>query len=467
MIKRPFRIPAAWVLPLLVFAVVLGGQLWLVKLAGTDIPFMDQWDVEGRWLYPAWQEGSLRFGDLFRAHNGHRIVWTHLLNLALFQANGAHWDPLVQLAAGAALHAGCAAWLMVGLGRRLRGRTAGLMALVIALLSLPVAGWHNALWGFQSQVYFALFFGLWAFVCLDETAPSRRRTVTGWVMLVFAMLSMGPGVLAPVALLGLALVHGWEKRRVNRAVVLRMILVVVLPVIAFASQSRVPENAALHAQSVGQFFTVVGRVLAWPHVDQPWAAVALNLPLLGLVLGRMTGRRRPEEGENFVLLIGGWGVLAALATAWARGGGEELSTGVPSRYVDLVVLLPVANLASLIVLVQEAMPMGRARVRLAALLWSVFLAVGWLGLSAQMVRGIILPRARDPLAPVRLAVAFQAGNDPAVFAGQPRLLVPHPNLDSVRTVLTDPRMKGALPPSLQADQPMGPLSRGVRKILGR
>jgi hypothetical protein len=71
------------------------------------------------------------------------------------------------------------------------------------------------------------------------------------------------------------------------------------------------------------------------------------------------------------------------------------------------------------------------------------------------------------LAPVRVARAFQATGDPAVFAGQPRLLVPHPNPEAVRAVLNDPRMQGALPPSLQPGRPMGPLSRAVRWLLGR
>jgi hypothetical protein len=62
---------------------------------------------------------------------------------------------------------------------------------------------------------------------------------------------------------------------------------------------------------------------------------------------------------------------------------------------------------------------------------------------------------------------FQRTADATVFTGQPRLLVPHPNLESVRSVLRDPRLPGALPPSLQPDRPMGPLSRGVRALLGR
>src|SRR4051812_26038539 len=79
-------------------------QLWLVARAGTDIPFHDQWDVEGRWLYPAWLDGTLRFAQLFQPHNEHRIVWTYLLDLGLFWADR-QWDPLVQMLAGVALRA--------------------------------------------------------------------------------------------------------------------------------------------------------------------------------------------------------------------------------------------------------------------------------------------------------------------------------------------------------------------------
>lgn len=91
----------------------------------------------------------------------------------------------------------------------------------------------------------------------------------------------------------------------------------------------------------------------------------------------------------------------------------------------------------------------------------------WGGLSVEVTKGIVLPRMRDRDAPVRLAVAFQRSGDAAVLAGPPRLLVPRPNPESVRAVLTDVRLRGALPPSLQPDRPMGPLSRAARWLLGR
>ncbi|HEX2862521.1 MAG TPA: hypothetical protein VHN79_12820, partial [Lacunisphaera sp.] len=127
-----------------VFVAVVAAQLWLVAVAGTDIPFHDQWNIEGAWLYPAWLDGSLRPADLLQAFNEHRILWTHLLNLALFAANG-QWDPEVQLAAIAVLRGLCAAGIaaLAGAGRSPRGR--GVVAVAVVLAFLPHLAWHNAL----------------------------------------------------------------------------------------------------------------------------------------------------------------------------------------------------------------------------------------------------------------------------------------------------------------------------------
>ena len=467
MIENSEKSSSAWLVPLTVFATVLLAQLALVAAAGTDIPFHDQWDVEGKWFYPAAQEGSLHLADFFRPHNEHRIVWTHLLNFWLFRMNGNQWDPLVQLVAGAFLHATCAAFLARFMARGLGPVGRGSVAAAVFLANLPVAGWHNALWGFQSQVYFALLFALLAFAMLDGSGESRGRMCMGWLMVLFALLAMGPGALVLVALLGLVGIMSCEAGKLDRATVRNYWPIVPLLILAAMLRESVPEHAVLHASSLAQFVSVAGRVLAWPHVGQPLAAIALNIPLMILVFGRIRGLRRPAAAENFVLLLGGWAIAIALATAWSRGGGDELADSVPSRYVDLVMLLPLANGWCVLTLVREAAPHRRVISRLVAGIWMLFLFVGWLGLSAQMMRGIVVPRARDLLAPVRLAVAFQASGDAAVFAGQPRLLVPHPNLTVVQRVLADPRMKSSLPPSLQAAQPMGPLSRAARKILGR
>jgi hypothetical protein len=125
----------------------------------------------------------------------------------------------------------------------------------------------------------------------------------------------------------------------------------------------------------------------------------------------------------------------------------------------------VANVWCLCALLPTAPERWKRVAAIGALAWGIVLALGWLALSAEMWRGVIRPRIADREAPVRLAQAFQASGDPRVFAGQPRLYVPSPDLTPVAQVLADPRLRGKLPPSLQSGRPLGPLSALVRRIL--
>lgn len=448
-----------------VFLFVVVAQLALVAIAGTDVPFQDQWDIEGRWLYPAFRTGQLHLADLLRPLNEHRIAWTHALNVALFSWNG-QWDPLVQLGAIALLRATCAAGLAWGIAAHVSARGRWVAASAIALAFLPHLAWHNVLWGNQSQVLFALGWSLTALWLLGKGERTSARTLAGIAAGLASLLAMAPAALVPVALLGLAAVRAVERRRIDGRLVGETWPACGLLVAAWFLRVPVPEHTGLHAASVTQFLTAAATVLAWPHGGMLAAAIVLNLPVALVVLGRITRRRTAVAGEDFMLLLAGWSGAIALATAWARGGSGELAAGVPSRYVDFIVLLPLANAWSAVALARSATlrwPVSRW----VAGAWVAYLIVGWLGLSAEVMRGLVLPRARDRGAPVRLIRAYQSTGDARVFAGQPRVLVPHPNPESVRTVLADPRMRGVLPPSLQPEVPMGPLSRAVRALLGR
>jgi hypothetical protein len=454
---------ATWTLPVAVGLAVAGVQLWLVARAGTDIPFYDQWGVEGRWLYPAWSAGTLRFADLLRAHNEHHIFWTHLLNLLLFAANG-QWDPLVQMTAMVGLRAACAgglaAALMQGWGRTGRLLVAG----GVTCAFLPFLAWHSILWGFESQVYFSLGFALLTFELLGGGRKSEGRWFAGLAAGAAAQLAMEAGALVPLALLGLVAMRILERRpRPGEA--RRVVAAALLLGLAWVLRVTVPAHAPLEAVTACQFFAVLGRCLAWPYPGNPWVALAANVPLGSVVWLRLARRRTPRPGEDFAVLIGFFAVAASVAEAALRGGSPELAVGVPSRYADFQVLLPVANVWCLAALLPAVPGRWRRTAWIAALAWCGVLVLGWLALSAEMWRGVIRPRIADRDAPVRLAQAFEASGDARVFAGQPRLYVPSPDLAQVTQVLADPRLRGKLPPSLQPEHPLGPLSAVVRRIL--
>jgi hypothetical protein len=446
-----------------VFLVVLLSDWLVVGAAGTDVPFQDQWDAHGRRLLAAAADGSFHLADLGAAHSEHRIVWTNALALLLFRVNG-QWDPLVELLAVGLLRAAAATLVFALASGRMSPRERALAAGAVILGFAPLAAWHNVLWGFQTSVPFVLGFGLPGLHALSDPVIRPRRLAWGVVMVLAAGLAMGPGLLlaaalAPVLVLQRAETGRWSLPRVGTVAGLAALALVLVP----AAGGTGPLTPA----TAGEFWRALGRSLGWPHTGQPWAAILVNLPLAVAVGGRALGRRRGAEGEDFVTAVAAWIALIGVASAWRRGGGAEWLFGAPSRYADLLVLLPLANLWVAAVLVKEVRPTRSATARALAGAWSLFLLMGWVGLSCEMLTRVVLPRARDREAPVRLIQAYQRSGDAAAFAGQPRLLVPHPDLSVVRAVLDDGRMQGRLPPSLQPGQPMGPLSRAARFVLRR
>jgi hypothetical protein len=276
---------------------------------------------------------------------------------------------------------------------------------------------------------------------------------------------MGAGAFVPVALLGLFAVQAMERRRLTRAWWWSASAAVVLLALTAALHVSVPGHDALRATALPEFLGVLGRCLAWPYPDNPWVALTANLPLGLVVWLRLSRRKVPGAGEDFAVKLGFFAIVSIVTEAWLRGGGAEFSTGVPSRYADFQVLLPIANAWCLGALLPVVAPHWKLMARIGALAWLLVVLSGWLALSAQMWRGVIRPRMGDRDAPVRLIQAFQATGDVRVFAGQPRLLVPSPDLKSVWDVMTDQRLRGKLPPSLQPGQPLGPLSELVRWLL--
>jgi hypothetical protein len=242
------------------------------------------------------------------------------------------------------------------------------------------------------------------------------------------------------------------------------VVLAALGLVAWGLRTSVATHVPLRAHTAAEFLGSLVRLLAWPDRGEPWMALALNLPLLVFAIARFSVRLPRVAGEQLLTSVAAWVLLAAGATAWSRGGGGEFQLGVPSRYADFFTLLPLVNLWCLVALLPAVSGLWRA----VGWVWAALLVLTWGGAVAQEWRGVIRPRLADRDAPVRLARQFQATHDPAVFAGQPRLYIAHPEPTVVATVLDDPRLKHRLPPSFSVDdRAPGPLSRAVRAVLGR
>lgn len=115
-LSRAARRQLDWAL-LLIFLLVLVARIAYVSLYAGDLPFWDQWDGEADTLLRPWVEHTWRISELFRPHAEHRIAFTRLLTLALFEANNGQWDNLVETYVGAGIYAVMTALLYARLCR--------------------------------------------------------------------------------------------------------------------------------------------------------------------------------------------------------------------------------------------------------------------------------------------------------------------------------------------------------------
>jgi hypothetical protein len=156
-----------------------------------------------------------------------------------------------------------------------------------------------------------------------------------------------------------------------------------------------------------------GQTAGWPLPFRLASAVIVNLP--GAALAWQLWRERPAPADIrwLILLLILWVGLQAAAMSWARVMGSPAP-----RYLDILALGPLANLAALLHLAPA--PYGP---------WDLRRQQAWSLAHAEVVS------------------AFLRSGDPAVFEGKrgPQDL-PYPTAGPLQGVLTDPVLRRLLPP---------------------
>lgn len=441
MLKRFFSL----LIPASLFLLVLGAKLDVLHRYGSDLPRWDQLDAEGLALFVPLARGELRFTDLFRPHNEHRIFWTKLLGLAELKLNG-QWDARLQCTVNAVLHSALAVWVFLfarrGLDRRLHPAVFALVALFFAL---PLA-WENPLAGFHSQQYFLLLFSFGAIALLPAAAPWSACWWVGAACTLAALGSMGSGLFAAAIVLG---VLGLQARAAHdpRAMLRRAAPTLAVCGIALAlgalGRVSVDYHEALKAGSAADFLLYALHCFGWP-AGQPWSWLAAVFWSPALALAWRLARRRDGPVEAFPWIVLGlcaWVALQILATAYTRGAGG----GMPSsRYADTFAFGLVANGLALAWLWPHfARPASRVAVPagwIAAVLVSV----------ASLARDIFqhpLPDNRRYLDACVENVRCYLATEDASHLREPD--IPYPGIRSLRERLDQPALRAIMPASVR------------------
>jgi hypothetical protein len=440
----------AWLRLAGLFAIVLAAKLALIGHFGSPVPFWDQWDGEARALFIPVQEGRLHTASLFDAHCEHRIVCTRVLVLGLLKLNTL-WDPKLEMVAQAFLHSGCIVLLLGLCGRQLSGTRARLLFTGFAMLVFLIPfGWENTLWGFQSQFYFVMLWGL-----LGLFGCWRHATLSAgwWLGILFfglGLLSMAGGLLAPAVACGLMVLrclqdrHDWRRQ-------LAGILVLTLVVGAgFLLVKHIPAHDVLKAKSLHHFTKTLFLISSWP-VKIATLAPLFQAPLLLLIAWALLTRRPATGAAWFLISLGLWGFAQSMAIAYGRAEGHNAS-----RYSDNFTVTLVVGFACLLHLHGSLTGRLRRYLLLFGGIWLIVVMGGFIAAVPKHVAARIQSRYAESLVQEDHVRAFLASGDIADLPEQPVMQIPYPQANTLATALNNPALRDILPtgirPEFQPDQ---------------
>ncbi len=441
---------------------VWGAALATVHRYGSDVPYFDQWDAEGRLLFLPYAQGTLGVSAFFASHNEHRVTFTRVLEFALFLGNG-QWDSRLECVVNALLRAVIvvlvARWSWAVLEPRWRWPALVLLALLVAI---PIS-WENMLGGFHSQWYFLIGFSLFAAGGLLGAPPGGRRWWTGAACALAALFSMASGPLAAITV-GATVLAGVRSRAEARTQAATLVVCALIAGLGLALYQPSAGDDVFHARSVPEAFSAFKHYIGWSYERFAWYRNARMivlpllewLPWLWLLARLVRAGNRAHPTERILFAVGLWTLLQFAASAYARGAG---SPWIPSRYVDTVTVGTLTNVLALFWLAPRAdrsRPVIRCLLAYAAT--GVVITLFGTLLNTRHVLQEELPFQRDHLArSVANTRAYLASGDPAALATSD---IPYPNADQLAERLSHPEIRAILPVSLQpSTAPMGPLSR--------
>ena len=439
--------PRRWLLALACLLAVFGARVAFVDQFGTDLPTWDQWGAEGESLILPYEQGRLRFIDLFHPHNEHRVVATKLLALGLYVANG-QWDARLECVVNAAMMAAfVGVFFLFGRTKIPRRWDLAWIATLIALFAAPLS-WQNILGGFHTQQTFLIAFSFAAIAGLTRARPLSAGGGAGGACAVAALFTMGSGLLAAAAA-GATLVATSRIRSMVRRHGLTLAVCTAVVGLGLWLHVSVPYHDHLKAQSVWEFVLCFWRSLQWPQLHVPVHAVLSWLPWGFLTWGARRSGDTPVGVDRLIAGAGFWVLLQFAASAYARGADGAWPA---DRYLDTVAFGIAINVLALLILLARSRKTGwPRRVRAAAcVIGAGFLIQGWWMHVHTML---------DDTGPALRAVHIDREQHTRayVLTGDPAWLkeghIPYPQAGELKRCLDYEELRRALPAS--ARTPLG------------
>lgn len=438
-LKTPRRL--AFVAALFAFMAAFFAHALTVHTYGVEVPFWDQWTAEGDLLLRPWANGQLTWTALIAAWNEHRILFTRLLSIAMYESAGGHWPILATEYVNAALYSAAPALLVGLIFRSGAPRTTKVwMALFIIAISVLPHGWENTIAAFQSQFYFMSLFMIAGLYVAAFKPESALHSICLASIAIASNFTMAPGMVVCPAMITVLLLRAWTGDYPWR-VALRD--VAILSVVFAASYLTTPKLAAsvvLHAQSAGELFRAIALTASWPTESLRFGALVMWAPAIAACW--MIFRRRYTDRIDLMMLgMAAWAAVQILGTSYSRGHGMG---AVTPRYTDVLAFGLVANLwfAMRLLWTPTRYPVARLVRTLPLYFLVLFVARGYIATWDQTFNYIA--ERRDSGLVHQAHVQAYLSNGLAAELDQPISELPFPDAAILRRDLDDPAVRAML-----------------------
>ena len=318
--------------------IVLGFKLLLINEFNPITPFWDQWDAEGSSLYVPIIEGHFDPAVLVSPWNEHRILFTRIINLAIFYAVGL-WYPALQMVVNSFIHCATIFVTVYLLTRNIDFYARSILLLVLPLIFVIPFDVGNTLVGFQSQFYLLVLFSVLSVHMMSKSRAFSGIWLRGLMLSVASYFSMAPGALTAVAAgvtMALQIVAGSRQRTIREFV--GIAVCVAFAVIELLNIPYIPSYASYKANSLSAFAMAVIEQASYPF-KIPFGLLQY-IPSVILVARVFTRKPRLGAYEWSALAIVTWIGSQVMAISYGRAGLGVLE----SRYTDIQILSLSANL---------------------------------------------------------------------------------------------------------------------------
>lgn len=435
--------------------IVLGFKFLLIGKFNPLTPLTDQWDAEAALLYKPVIEGHFNPAIFIAAHNEHRILFTRIINLAVFYGVGL-WYPALQMVVNSFIHCATIFTIVYLLTRCINIYARSLAIILLTFIYIIPFDVQNTLAGFQSQFYLLALFSISSVYMISRSKAFSGIWLVGLALSVASYFNMASGSLTAAAagtIMTLQLVLGCRQRTAREYVAVPICM--AISVIAVMATPYGPEVASYKVQSLYGFAIALIKQASYPF-SAPYGLLQYipSAILIARIVAKKPGMRA-YEWSAFAILV--W--LGSQLVAMSYGRGNYLSLITTSRYTDTLILGFSVNLSIAFYLLgsfwSKYFP---AQLGTAALSgrWLLLLFVGTAVFGTWAV-----PFGRAQFAAAEewgedldrqngiMEEFFRSGDSLSVLQGKPYVIVlPYPIPERLAMLASDPTIQSIMHPAL-------------------